>query len=245
MKIKCNVALIMTTLIALLFSQTGSAALMKYTYQSPVMSFAREQSRQVDGPGGGYEFFFWGYEEQVTVEFVIPELEYELDEFDEHFFASFSNPVISVKAPGFFDSITINSSSFDFVAREYHGDVLQGWTLYLDITENNSQKHGDRRATFILDGYLDVMKLYQKNMYYKRCDGNYPPEWNMGCFAGVYDITAEFEGQHSGDYLDEYPGGINGMFGQPVRVPEPMSAVLLLIGMAGIFCLRTRKFKPD
>ncbi len=100
----------------------------------------------------------------------------------------------------------------------------------------------ERRASVRIDS-ADYMILHQENYAYRRCASGYPPEWNMFCFNYVLDSTVEFRGDgHTYLPLDQYPGGLYRLYGEPLSVPEPLSPFLLLTGLAGIFFARRARF---
>ncbi|PUA30207.1 MAG: hypothetical protein B0W54_06760 [Cellvibrio sp. 79] len=241
MKIERYFLSVMITLLSLLFTQAASAGYMKYTYQTPVMYATGEQSYDEDGNSPSMEFF-WKAEEQFNVEFIIPELDYELEEM-EVFYKVFEDPVISVTSANFFRNATITSSSFALEAWKVEGFIIQSWSLSIDIADSSFPNNMERRASLSLNGGWDHMTFYQDNFYIKRCAGQYPPEWEMGCWSGTYDSVVEFRGEDTSFPLDEYPGGIFRLFGERVSVPEPLSPLLLLTGVVGIFFSRRIKFR--
>jgi hypothetical protein len=241
MKFERYFSSIVITLLSLLFTQAASAGYMKYTYQTSIMHATSERTYDKDGYSPPAEFF-WNAEEQFNVEFIIPELDYELEEM-EVFYKVFENPVVSVTSANFFRNATITSSSFALEAWKIDGYIIQSWSLSIDIADNSFPNNVERRASLSLNGGWDYMTLYQDNYYIKRCSGHYPPEWEMGCWSGTYDSIVEFQGEDTRLPLDEYPGGIFRLFGERVSVPEPLSPMLLLTGMAGILFSRRIKFR--
>lgn len=232
---------IIITLLSLLFTQAASAGYMKYTYQTSLMHATNEQSYDADGNSPAIDLF-WNAEEQFNVEFIIPELDYELEEM-EVFYQVYENPVVSVTAANFFSNVTINSSHFRLEAWKVDGQLYQDWWLSIDITDSSFPGDMKRRASLSSSNGWDDMTLYQDNYYIKRCSGHYPPEWEMGCWEGTYDSVVEFRGEDTSVPLDEYPGGIFRLFGERVSVPEPLSPMLLLTGLVGILFSRRIKFR--
>lgn len=243
MKIERLFLSLIITLLSLLFTQAASAGYMKYTYQTSIMYSTSEQTYDKDGHSPPVEFF-WNTEEQFNVEFIIPELDYELEEM-EVFYKVFENPVVSVTSANFFGNATITSSSFALEAWKVEGQIYQDWSLLIDIADTSFPGNTERRASLSLHGAWDNMTLYQDNYYTKRCSGHYPPEWEMGCWEGTYDSIVEFQGENTSVPLDEYPGGIIRLFGERLSVPEPLSPLLLLTGLAGMFFSRRIKFKHE
>lgn len=232
---------IIITLLSLLFAQAASAGYMKYTYQTSLLHATNEQSYDADGNSPAIDLF-WNAEEQFNVEFIIPELEFELEEF-EVFYQVFENPVVSVTAANFFNTVIINSSHFRLEVWKVDGQLYQDWWLSIDITDSSFPGDMERRAFLSSNNGWDNMTLYQDNYYIKRCAGQYPPEWEMGCWEGTYDSVVEFQGEDASVPLDEYPGGIFRLFGERVSVPEPLSPMLLLTGLVGILFSRRIKFR--
>lgn len=221
------------------FSQAASASYMKYTYKSTVMDAYWESTVTQEGENYGTELF-WGAQEQFEIEFVIPKIDFN-DLLTSY--ATFDNPVTRVTSMNFFPNATINNSQFVIEAGEYEGEVYVSWWLYLDITDSSFSNGMTRHASFHTSGgSYDSMDFRQDNFFYRRCAGQYPPEWEMGCFEDVYDSYVRFEGEYDGGAI-EYPGGIYRLYGEAISVPEPFAPLLLLTGMAGIFFSRRVIFR--
>jgi hypothetical protein len=231
---------ILISLLLLPFAATASAALMKYTYQTPVMTVTSEQSYDDQGFMPGADFF-WGDEEQLEIALVIPEFEFDLEEL-EVFYQVYDNPVVSITGSNYFNNVTIDSSKFIFETWKVEGEYYQDWWLTFDISDSNFPNDLERRAVFSSTGSSSYMTLYQDNFYARGCDGGYPPEWEVGCWEGVYDSVVEFQGEYSTPLDPQYPGGVNRMHGEPIAVPEPLTPMLLLTGLAGFFFARRMKF---
>lgn len=236
-----KIAKYLYSMISILFlfigAQSAFAGYMKYTYTTAVMNACCEQTVTQDGENFGTELF-WDTQEQLEIEFVIPEIDF-IDLLTSY--ATFENPVTRVVATNFFPNITINSSQFIIEASGNADEFYLSWWLYLDITDSSFPNGMTRNASFKTSGDFDYMRFNQDNFYYRRCAGQYPPEWNMGCYENVYDSYVEFAGYYEGGNT-EYPGGIYRLHGERISVPEPFSPLLLLTGFAGIFFARRMKF---
>ncbi len=236
-----SVSLLAVPLLSLLFAQSASAAYMKYTYQTPIMNLISEQSYDDEGFPPGRDLF-WNATEQFTITMILPEIKYELEEM-EGFYKVFSSPVISVTGSNFFNVINIDSSTFILEAWKEDGVIYHNWWLSFFVSDTNYPGDMERRASFTSTGSLNSMILYQDNYYARGCAGQYPPEWQMGCWEGVFDSVVEFEG----DYMDlpggEYPGGIYWMSGYKISVSEPLTPMLFLTGLAGLFMSRRLALK--
>lgn len=232
---------IIITLLLLPIAQSASAAYMKYTYQTPVMNIISEQSYNDQGIPPGRELFL-DATEQLDIALIIPEIEFELEEM-EVFYKVYENPVIGITGSNFFNDITIGSSSFTFETWKLDGQIIQNWWLTVDITDSNFPDDMERRASFQTTGSSSYLTLYQDNFYAQGCDGGYPPEWEMGCWEGVYDSVVEFQGDYTTPLDPEYPGGINRMHGESIAVSEPLTPALMLTGLAVFFFARRVKFK--
>lgn len=221
------------------FSQAASAGYMKYTYKSTVMDAYWESTVTQEGENYGTELF-WGAQEQFEIEFVIPEIDFN-DLLTSY--ATFDNPVTRVTSMNFFPDATINNSQFIIEASEYEGEIYVSWWLYLDISDYGFSNGMSRHASFqTTGGSSDYMNFNQEDYHYKRCAGQYPPEWEMGCHEALYDSHVEFSGDYEGN-SNEYPGGIYRLYGEAISVPEPLAALLLLTGLAGIFFSRRVTFR--
>ena len=231
---------IMIAVLTIIFTQNVSATYMKYTGQSPLMTYAGGQEYYQDGAPAGLDLFLYS-KVQFDVEFIIPEIKYELDE-TRHFFIEFENPVVKVTASDFFKSIAINNSRFSLEIWEAMDEIYFGWLLTIDITESSFPQGSEKRASIEFGSSSGRATIYQDNYFYRRC-GPYPPEWNMGCHEAVLDMVTDFSGEHTGEYLEEYPGGLLGLFGTPVSVSEPFTITILLTGLAGLFFARRIKSK--
>lgn len=232
---------IMLPLLLLSFAHTASAAYMKYTYQTPIMNVTSEQSYDDDGIMPGRELF-WGVTQQLDIAMILPEIEYELQEM-EVFYQVYDNPIVSITGSNYFNNITIDNSSFIFEVWKVDGQIYQDWWLTFDITDSNFPNDMERRVSFRSTISSSYMTLYQDNYYARGCAGQYPPEWQMGCWEGVFDSVVEFEGYHDTPLEPEYPGGIYRLFGERISVSEPLTPLLFLTGLAGLFFSRRLVFK--
>ncbi|HSC68179.1 MAG TPA: hypothetical protein VLC79_10835 [Cellvibrio sp.] len=230
-------------LLLLTFAQTASAAYMKYTYQTPVMNAVSEQSYDDDGIMPGRELF-WSATEQLEIAMILPEIQYELEEM-EVFYQVYDNPVVSITGSHYFNNIRIDSSNFIFEAWKVDGHIYQDWWLTFDITDSNFPNDMERRASFRSTGSSSYMTLYQDNYYARGCAGQYPPEWEMGCWEGIYDSVVEFEGHYDTPLDPEYPGGINRMHGERIAVSEPFTPFLLLTALASLLFSRRLTLKSS
>ena len=227
---------IILPLLLIPFAQSASAALVKYTYQTPIMNLTSERSYDDDGLQPARELFS-GATEQFDIELILPEIDFELEEM-EVFYKVYDNPVVSIIGSTFFNTITIDSSQFIFEVWKVDGEIYQDWWLSFAITGNNYPNGMERRASFRSTGSSSNMTLYQDNYFARGCAGQYPPEWEMGCWEGVYDSVVEFEGYYDSPPDGEYPGGIYRMSGQRISVSEPLTPILLLTGLFGLFFSR-------
>lgn len=227
----------MSILFLFLAAQSAFAGLMKYTYTSTVMDACCERTTDQDGDATGTQLF-WDAQEQLEIEFIIPEIDFR-DLLTSYMV--FENSVTRVTAKNFFSDVTINSSEFYLEGSEYEGEIYVYWWLNLEFTDTSFPDGMTRKASFQTSGgSFDYMEFNQENFYYRRCAGQYPPEWNMGCYEAIYDSYVEFLGYYDGD-SNEYPGGIYRLYGERISVPEPFSPLLLLTGLGGIFFARRVK----
>lgn len=240
MKTEKYLCSILLTLLSLLFASITSASYIKYTYQTPIMDVIKDQSYFEDGIPVGLDLF-WEKQIQLDVAFIIPELNFNLDE-GKVLYKQFGNPVTSVSASDFFHSITINHSRFIIEAYKIDGEIFQDWRLTFDITDSNFPNNMERRSSVELSGSTDYMKFYQDDYLYQK------PYWNGSGYSWdkyLIDTEVEFQGEYAGEILDEYPGGIYRLFGSRIPVPEPTSPLLLLAGLGGMFFIRRCKQKPN
>jgi len=236
MKTERYFLLIILPLLLIPCAQSASAAFMKYTYQTPLMNVTSEHSYDDDGIQPARELFL-NATEQLDIAMILPEIEFELEDM-EVFYKVYDNPVVSITGSTFFNTITIDSSQFIFETWKADGEIYQDWWLTFDITDSNYPDDMERRASFTSTLWSSHMTLYQDNYYARGCAGQYPPEWEMGCWEGVYDSVVEFQREDISPPDDEYPGGIDRMIGQRISVSEPLAPILLLTGLAGLFFKR-------
>ena len=237
---------IILPLLLIPFSQSASAAYIKYTYQTPIMSVTSERSYNDDGHIPPRELF-GSATEQLDIAMILPEIEFELQALEEMevFYKVYDNPVVSITGSTFFKTMTIDSSRFRFEAWKVDGEIYQDWWLSFAITDSNYPDDMERRASISATGSSNYMTLYQDNYYARGCAGQYPPEWEMGCWDGVYDSVVEFQGEYISPPESESPGGIYRMSGQRISVSEPLTPILLLTGLAGLFFSRRLTFKSS
>ena len=221
------------------FSQSAAAGLMKYSYQTLVMQACCE--RTYDQEGNGSFDMFWLAEEQLSLYFIIPELKYDLSD-GKVFYTAIENLDVTITESTYFFNPQAYNGLFTLETYFVGDELVQSWRLTFDVIDDSFPGDLVRRAAVVIDAE-DYMLLQQDNYPIRRCASAYPPEWNMYCNDYVLDSTVAFRAwDHTYLPLDQYPGGLYRLYGEPLSVPEPFSPFLLFTGLAGIFFAHRMKF---
>jgi hypothetical protein len=218
----------LSTLSALLLTvvtQTA-AAHMLFTYQTAKMNWISEKTYDYDGTQV-YLDFFRGNEFQFDVSFITPDLNFDLDEGEVRTM-QFDNPIVSVSPYAPFITLSIERSSFAIEAYKHEGTTYTDWSLIFDIINDDLNYDAVITASINSRGNWDYMSVHLEDYHYLR-----------GTHEYILDSDAEFAGEYYGEYPNEVPG-LPRFSMKHISVPEPLSPVLLLLGLAGIFA--TRKY---
>lgn len=217
--------------VTLMVITQAPAAHMLFTYESSVMDFYNEDSYSQDGTPLDLNLHFHS-KFQYSATFIIPDVVFDLEEAETQTVV-FDNPVVSFSSSGVFPSTSVARSSFLIEANNHEGLIIKRWELMLDIVDNNLPNVKSLTASIRSTSEQDVMTLDLDDLHYTRQP-----------YSQIVDVSTRFYGEFWEPHPHEYPGGLSRLVGMPVSVPEPLSPVLLLSGLVGIFAVRKMKVKP-
>lgn len=207
-----------------------ASAYYKINYQSADLTWQSEEYRlDNDDYAYGGDFFF--YETiNFDVELIIPEFEFPNV---EPVLLTFDDVVVDINTSNLFASPVVTNSRFELELTP--GNVLYPWwSLTFDVVDsqnpgNGAISSGTYSAAGSLEwnadgsgtgsGYADFM-YHLDNWVYQRHDMVWVLDSEVHFVADTNSLTIE-----------------------KMSVPEPLSPVLLLLGLAGIFATRKMKVK--
>lgn len=217
----------LSTLFLFAIAQGASAHIL-FNYSTAEMNWINEKSYRQDGSSFDMDIL-WGNKFQFDVSFITPDLSFDLEDAELRAW-QFENPVISVSPSYPFETIDIGNSSFWLEAFKVDGNIYTDWLLTFDIIGSNVV-NGKVSASVESRGQWDYMALHVEDLHYTR----YPIDV-------ILDIDAEYAGGYNGEYSSEYPY-LGRLFPTHVSVPEPLTPILFLAGLIGIFAARKIKTK--
>lgn len=218
---------ILSPLLLMMFTQATSAHML-FTYESSVMNWMGEKAYYQDGTPIGMDFLA-PYTFQFDVTLITPDIHFDLDEM-EMVAMEFDNPIVNISSYSLFHTISIERSRFWVEAYKYEGKIYTDWMLTFDISDNTSHDDMSLQASIMSRGNSDLMSLHVDNFRYTRT-----------MIDVVVDVDAEFYGEYWGEYTNEYSDehpNFGRFLGKHISVPEPLSPILLLLGLTGIFAAR-------
>jgi len=209
---------------------SNASAYYKINYESADLTWQSEEYRlDNDDYAYGGDFFF--YETiNFDVELIIPEFEFP---DVEPVLLTFDDVVVDINTSNLFASPVVTNSRFELELTP--GNVLYPWwNLTFDVVDNQNPTNGitssgTYSATGSIEwnadgsgtgsGYADFM-YHLDNWVYQRHD-----------MVWVLDSEVHFVADTSSLTIEK------------ISIPEPLSPVLLLLGLAGIFATRKMKVK--
>lgn len=220
--------LAITTTIATLLFTSSAFAYIKITYEGSFIPWESEYTEY--GDWGEPSSFFQNDVAHIEATFIIPDFQVPLDEWK---YLEFKNSAIAVKS-SFFDSVTIDPESYIGFSY-YPGNTNSNFYISLaftaaDTPTTGANRHGLFTTNGMFDeGYSDVITrqeaftLTQNNWIWK----------NEFDEVLIPSTTASFFNSTTNARLNI----------ERVTVPEPLSPLLLLSGLAGIFVVRKMNTK--
>jgi len=198
---------------------------MLFTYETAEMKWTGEKSSLQDGTPL-YLDLMASDTFQFEISFIIPDIDFDAMNELEVIDRRINDVATNVRSSGVFENNIIEHSTFWFLAYKYEGYIYTEWNLMVDIANNNLPNGTTARALIMSSGDTDSAGVIVDNLHYKRLD-----------YEEVIDIEAGFYGEYHGEYPNEVPGFPRFSMTY-ISVPEPLSPMLLLLGLTGIFVAR-------
>lgn len=217
-----------TTIIAAMLFASPVFAYIKVTYEG---SFIPWESEYTDyGDWSEPSSFFQNDLAYIEATFIIPDFHVPLDEWK---YLEFKNSAIEVKS-SFFDSVTIDPESYIGFSY-YPGNTNSNFYISLAFTEANTPTPGaTRHGLFATNGMFDegYNDVITRQEAFTLTQNNWIWE-NEFDDVLIPSTTASFFNTTTNARL----------IIERFTVPEPLSPLLLLSGLAGIFIARRMNTK--
>jgi hypothetical protein len=215
--------LVATAFFSSMLFASSAFAYIKVTYEGTFIPWESEYTEY--GEWGEPSSFFQNDAAYVAAIFIIPDFHVSLDEWK---YLEFKNSAVDIKS-NFFDSVTVDPESYIGFSY-YPGNTNSNFYISLTFTEANIPTPGANRHGFFAtngmftEGYSDVITrqeaftITQKNwLWENEFDEVLIPSTTATFFNTATNARLTFE---------------------RFSVPEPLSPLLLLSGLIGIFVVR-------
>ncbi|PUA29482.1 MAG: hypothetical protein B0W54_02520 [Cellvibrio sp. 79] len=216
------------TIFSSVFYASSAMAYIKITYEGTYLPWESEHTEY--GDWGEPSSFFQSDSAYVEATFIIPDFHVPLDEWQ---YVEFKNPAVDVKS-NFFNSLTIDPESYIGFSY-YPGNTNSNFYISLAFTETNTptpgaSRHGSFKTNgMFTEGYSDVITRQEE---YTLTQNNWILE-NEFDETIIPSTVATFFNTTTDARLTI----------ERFTVPEPLSPLLLLSGLAGIFIARRMNTK--